>query len=195
MIGGGAAMLAVRLLRIDRRLVLGHPGRRPVRGAAGDVFAAPVGLSGAGGAGGADRGDHRLGVAANAVCDAGRHRLTQAVRRHIGGSDRTPLRPKTLLDLRSGKDRQHRMNLQPDDKSPNAPVAAPRGWLRATIVAALAIVFVGAAVGFVGFLVAIARRRNQARPQRRRHRGADRRFVARLRRDGIAGRPAMASGF
>ena len=65
-----------RLLRIDRRLVLRHPGRRSVRGAAGDVFAAPVGLSGAGGAGRADRRDHRLGLAANAVRDAGRHRLT-----------------------------------------------------------------------------------------------------------------------
>ena len=70
LIGGGVAMLAFRIFRIDRRLVLGHPGRRPVRGVAGDVFAAPVGLSGAGGAGGADRGDHRLGVAANAVCHA-----------------------------------------------------------------------------------------------------------------------------
>jgi uncharacterized SAM-binding protein YcdF (DUF218 family) len=48
------------------------------------------------------------------------------------------------------------MSLQPDDKSPNAPVNAPRGWLRgwlrAAIVAGLAIVFVGAAIGFVGFL-------------------------------------------
>ena len=47
------------------------------------------------------------------------------------------------------------MSLQPDDKSPNAanaPVTAPRGWLRATVVAALAIVFVAAAIGFVGFL-------------------------------------------
>ncbi len=63
------------VLRIDRRLVLGHPGRRSVRGPAGDVFAAPVGLSGAGGAGRADRRDHRLGIAANAVCHARRHRL------------------------------------------------------------------------------------------------------------------------
>src|SRR6266571_98358 len=39
-----------------------------------------------------------------------------------------------------------------DDKSLNAPMVAPRSWLRATIVAALAMVFVGAAVGFVGFL-------------------------------------------
>ena len=39
-----------------------------------------------------------------------------------------------------------------DDKSPDAPAAAPRGWLRATIVASLAIAFVGAAIGFVAFL-------------------------------------------
>ena len=41
---------------------------------------------------------------------------------------------------------------QPDDRSPTAPVAAPRGWLRAAIVATLALAFVGAAFGFVGFL-------------------------------------------
>jgi len=51
----------IRLFRIDRRLVLGYPGRRSIRGLAGDVFAAPVGLPGAGGASRADRGDHRLG--------------------------------------------------------------------------------------------------------------------------------------
>src|SRR4030081_1021447 len=47
------------------------------------------------------------------------------------------------------------MSLQPNDKSPKAPgapVNAPRGCLRAAVVAALAIVFVGAAIGFVGFL-------------------------------------------
>ena len=44
------------------------------------------------------------------------------------------------------------MSLQADDKSPDAPVAAPRGWLRAAIVAVLAIAFVGSAIGFVGFL-------------------------------------------
>src|SRR6266700_3701624 len=44
------------------------------------------------------------------------------------------------------------MSVQPEDKSPNAPAVRPRGWLRATIVAALAIVFVGAGIGFVGFL-------------------------------------------
>src|ERR1700682_1048431 len=44
------------------------------------------------------------------------------------------------------------MSLQPDDKSLNAPGSARRGWLRATIVAVSAIVFVTAAIGFVGFL-------------------------------------------
>ena len=44
------------------------------------------------------------------------------------------------------------MNVQPDDKAPSAPVTAPRGWLRAAVVAALAVAFVGAAIGFVGFL-------------------------------------------
>jgi uncharacterized SAM-binding protein YcdF (DUF218 family) len=44
------------------------------------------------------------------------------------------------------------MSLQPDDTSPKPPVAAPRGWLRAAVVAALAVVFVAAAIGFVGFL-------------------------------------------
>jgi uncharacterized SAM-binding protein YcdF (DUF218 family) len=44
------------------------------------------------------------------------------------------------------------MNLPPDDTSPKPPIAVARSWLRATIVAALAIVFVAAAIGFVGFL-------------------------------------------
>ena len=44
------------------------------------------------------------------------------------------------------------MNLQPDQSPTEAFAAPPRGWLRATIVAGLAIVFVGAGVGFVGFL-------------------------------------------
>ena len=44
------------------------------------------------------------------------------------------------------------MALQHDDSWPNAPAARPRGWLRATIVAALAIAFVGAGVGFIAFL-------------------------------------------
>jgi uncharacterized SAM-binding protein YcdF (DUF218 family) len=44
------------------------------------------------------------------------------------------------------------MSQQPDDRQPKAPTRAPRRWLPAAIVAALAIVFVAAAVGFVGFL-------------------------------------------
>jgi len=44
------------------------------------------------------------------------------------------------------------MRLTSDDKAPDAPVSPPRGWLRAAVVVALAVVFVGAAVGFVGFL-------------------------------------------
>jgi hypothetical protein len=43
------------------------------------------------------------------------------------------------------------MSLRPD-QNPDAFAAPPRGWLRATIVAALAMVFVGAGIGFVGFL-------------------------------------------
>ena len=44
------------------------------------------------------------------------------------------------------------MSLPPDDKSPDAPIAARRGFLRATLVAVLAIVFVAASIGFVGFI-------------------------------------------
>src|SRR4051794_26668738 len=40
----------------------------------------------------------------------------------------------------------------PADQTPDALAPPARGWLRATIVAGLAVVFVGAAVGFVGFL-------------------------------------------
>jgi hypothetical protein len=44
------------------------------------------------------------------------------------------------------------MSVPSDDTSPKAPAARPRGWLRATVVATLAVAFVGAAVGFVAFL-------------------------------------------
>src|SRR5919201_7130608 len=44
------------------------------------------------------------------------------------------------------------MHSQSDNRSPNARPAGPRGWLRAMIVVPLAILFVGAGVGFVGFL-------------------------------------------
>jgi uncharacterized SAM-binding protein YcdF (DUF218 family) len=44
------------------------------------------------------------------------------------------------------------MQPQPDDDPAKASAARPRGWLRALIVAPLAILFVAAGVGFVGFL-------------------------------------------
>src|ERR1041384_400248 len=44
------------------------------------------------------------------------------------------------------------MGLRHDDSTPRARAARPRGWLRAAIVGAMAILFVGAAVGFIGFL-------------------------------------------
>ena len=44
------------------------------------------------------------------------------------------------------------MRVQPDDTSLTASAVRPRGWLRATVVATLALGFVGAAVGFVAFL-------------------------------------------
>jgi uncharacterized SAM-binding protein YcdF (DUF218 family) len=44
------------------------------------------------------------------------------------------------------------MPSQPDDKPLTAPVAAPRGFLRAMLAAALAIVFVATGLGFIGFL-------------------------------------------
>jgi uncharacterized SAM-binding protein YcdF (DUF218 family) len=44
------------------------------------------------------------------------------------------------------------MNPQPDHDSTEVPIAPPRGWLRATVVAAFAILFVGAGIGFVAFL-------------------------------------------
>src|ERR1700709_6156 len=50
------------------------------------------------------------------------------------------------------EDRQTSMSPEPDDKSPDAAGAEPRGWLGATVVAALALVFVGAGIGFVAFL-------------------------------------------
>src|SRR3979409_98061 len=44
------------------------------------------------------------------------------------------------------------MKLQSDDKAQKAPLVAPRGWLRVCVLAILAIVFVAAAIGFIGFL-------------------------------------------
>jgi uncharacterized SAM-binding protein YcdF (DUF218 family) len=57
------------------------------------------------------------------------------------------------------------MSSQPDDKSPKAPITAPRRWLRPAIVAGLAAIFVGAAIGFVGFLSQL--RGAEIRPERR----------------------------
>ncbi|WP_375778472.1 YdcF family protein [Bradyrhizobium sp. ma5] len=44
------------------------------------------------------------------------------------------------------------MSLEPDDTSPKGHAAQPRGWLRVVIVVPLALAFVAAAVGFIGFL-------------------------------------------
>src|SRR6266480_6521558 len=44
------------------------------------------------------------------------------------------------------------MTLPPDDRLPKAQTGAPRRWLAAAVVLVLAIVFVGAALGFVAFL-------------------------------------------
>src|SRR6476659_4421311 len=57
------------------------------------------------------------------------------------------------------------MTLPPDDRLPKAPVAAPRRWLAAAVVAVLAIVFIGAAIGFVGFLSQL--RGDEITPDRR----------------------------
>ena len=44
------------------------------------------------------------------------------------------------------------MNRPPDDRSSATPIAAPRSWLRATVVVVLATTFLAAAIGFAGFL-------------------------------------------
>ena len=54
------------------------------------------------------------------------------------------------------------MSSLPDDKAPNASMSAPRGWVRAVTAAALATVFAGAAIGFVGFLAQL--RGTETRP-------------------------------
>src|SRR6202790_5573182 len=56
------------------------------------------------------------------------------------------------------------MSLQCDDTSPKVPIGARRGWLRVSLVATLAIVFVAAAIGFVGFLSQL--RGAETRPSR-----------------------------
>jgi uncharacterized SAM-binding protein YcdF (DUF218 family) len=44
------------------------------------------------------------------------------------------------------------MSLPSDDQATMPPPAAPRGWLRAVVVAALAATFIAVAIGFIGFL-------------------------------------------
>jgi uncharacterized SAM-binding protein YcdF (DUF218 family) len=56
------------------------------------------------------------------------------------------------------------MSPQADDHSPNAPMRAPRGRLRSIVVGVLAIVFMAAAIGFVGFLSQL--RGTETRPGR-----------------------------
>jgi uncharacterized SAM-binding protein YcdF (DUF218 family) len=56
------------------------------------------------------------------------------------------------------------MSLQPDDRSPDAPVPAPRRRLRTAIGAALAIALAGAVTGFAGFLAQL--RDAETRPAR-----------------------------
>src|SRR6476661_2048485 len=57
------------------------------------------------------------------------------------------------------------MRPQPDDMAPSVPATPSRGWLRAAVVAALALGFVGAAVGFIAFLAQL--RGVEAEPARR----------------------------
>src|ERR1700709_1251159 len=57
------------------------------------------------------------------------------------------------------------MRPQPEDMAPSVPATAPRGWLRAAVVAALALGVVGAAVGFIAFLAQL--RGVEAAPGRR----------------------------
>src|SRR6476661_6470841 len=52
----------------------------------------------------------------------------------------------------AGEDGSPRMSSQPDDSAPRAPAAARRGLVGTVTVAVLAIAFVGAAIGFAGFL-------------------------------------------
>jgi uncharacterized SAM-binding protein YcdF (DUF218 family) len=57
------------------------------------------------------------------------------------------------------------MSPQADDHSPNAPPRPPRGFLRAAIVAVLAVAFFVVAIGFVGFLSQL--RGAETKPNRR----------------------------
>jgi hypothetical protein len=77
-----------------------------------------------------------------AFCSEARHGQT--------GASSTSRRKRSRI----GQDEESpdHMALQHDDSTPRTPAARPRGWLRAAIVGAMAILFVGAAVGFVAFL-------------------------------------------
>jgi uncharacterized SAM-binding protein YcdF (DUF218 family) len=66
--------------------------------------------------------------------------------------------------IATGEARQHRMNREPDRKSPDKAAAPPRGWLRAALVATLALGFVGAVIGFVAFLTQL--RGSEMKPAR-----------------------------
>ena len=74
-IGGGVAMLVFGFSESIAGWFSGTPVGDQFAALAGNVLAAPLGLSRAGVAGGADRGNYRLGVAPNTVCHARRHRL------------------------------------------------------------------------------------------------------------------------
>nr|CAE30175.1 hypothetical protein RPA4735 [Rhodopseudomonas palustris CGA009] len=69
--------LRVRLFGVGRDVVFRHAGRRPVRGAARHLLAAPDRLSGAGRHGGVDRRHHRFGLAPYAVQHAELDRMSR----------------------------------------------------------------------------------------------------------------------
>ncbi len=94
----------------------------------------------------------------------------------------------------SGRGSPDHMALQHDDSTPKAPAARPRGWLRAAVVGAVAVAVRRCGRGLHRLSLAIAWRRDQAGAQRRRDRGADRRLVAGVGCDGIAGRRLRQSG-
>src|SRR6478752_8463612 len=56
--------------------------------------------------------------------------------------------PQNVLKSPLGRDHRHRMTAPTDDRSPKLP----RGWLRAAVMSAIALAFVGAAAGFIAFL-------------------------------------------
>jgi uncharacterized SAM-binding protein YcdF (DUF218 family) len=56
------------------------------------------------------------------------------------------------------------MSRETDTKSPDAAAARPRGWLRAAVVITLALGFVGAGLGFLGFLSLL--RSSEVKPER-----------------------------